>query len=132
MTTDQRSGILAGGNFIIDYVKIIDAYPPENTLASILSESSANGGGPYNILKDLAAMGVAFPLEAAGLVGRDANGDRILQDCRVRCLVPRELREIVLAPRVVLRKDPTEVRSAQPLDEGPRRVLGDRDIDASW
>ncbi|MDB6137593.1 MAG: PfkB domain protein [Verrucomicrobiaceae bacterium] len=64
-----RNGILAGGNFIIDYVKIIDAYPLQDMLSTIVRETSSNGGGPYNVLKDLAAMRAPFPLEAAGLVG---------------------------------------------------------------
>ena len=77
----QRSGILAAGNFIVDYVKIIEAYPEQDMLASILSESQANGGGPYNVLKDLSAMQAGFPLAACGLVGDDANGRWIHQDC---------------------------------------------------
>jgi len=78
----QRSGILAGGNFIVDYVKVIDFYPEENMLASISKESHSNGGGPYNILKDLAAMGAPFPLAATGMVGDDPNGRWIFQDCK--------------------------------------------------
>ena len=77
----QRSGILAAGNFIVDYVKIIDVYPGQDMLASIRSESQANGGGPYNVLKDLAAMQAGFPLAACGLVGDDPNGHWIRQDC---------------------------------------------------
>ena len=46
----ERSGLLAAGNFIVDRFKIIDYYPREEMLASILRESSGNGGGPYNIL----------------------------------------------------------------------------------
>lgn len=76
-----RSGILAAGNFIVDYVKIIDAYPGQDMLASIRSESQANGGGPYNVLKDLSAMQAGFPLAACGLVGDDPNGHWIRQDC---------------------------------------------------
>jgi sugar/nucleoside kinase (ribokinase family) len=76
-----RHGLLAAGNFIVDYVKIIDYYPGEEMLASILRESSANGGGPYNILKDLAKMEAGFPLAAAGLIGRDSTGQWILEDC---------------------------------------------------
>jgi len=76
-----RFGILAAGNFIVDYVKILDAYPEQDMLASILSESQANGGGPYNVLKDLSAMQAGFPLSACGLVGEDANGRWIKQDC---------------------------------------------------
>ncbi len=77
----MRTGILAAGNFIIDYVKIIDAWPEQDMLSSIRSETSSNGGGPYNVLKDLAAMGAAYPLEACGLVGDDANGAWIREDC---------------------------------------------------
>ncbi|TDU81173.1 sugar/nucleoside kinase (ribokinase family) [Prosthecobacter fusiformis] len=79
--TTPRSGILAAGNFIVDYVKIVDHYPQQDMLASILSESQANGGGPYNVLKDLAAMQADFPLAACGLVGDDANGRWIRRDC---------------------------------------------------
>src|SRR6185295_18781004 len=77
----MRTGILAAGNFIRDYVKIIDHYPEQDMLVSIRSESACNGGGPYNLLVDLAEMGVTYPLEAAGLVGRDDNGEWILRAC---------------------------------------------------
>ena len=76
-----RAGILAGGNWIIDHVKIVDRYPEQDTLASILGESRGTGGSPYNVLVDLAKLGAGFPLEAAGLVGDDADGRSILADC---------------------------------------------------
>lgn len=94
----MRTGILAAGNFIIDYVKVIDAYPGEDMLANIHSETASNGGGPYNVLKDLAAMGAAYPLEAAGLVGNDANGHWILGDCRKAGIDTRQLQQTSLAP----------------------------------
>ena len=75
-----RTGILPGGNFIIDHVKLIDRYPEHDMLAFIASEASSNGGGPHNVLKDLAAMQVGYSLEAVGLVGQDANGDWIMRD----------------------------------------------------
>lgn len=93
-----RNGILAGGNFIIDYVKIIDSYPLQDMLATILRETSSNGGGPYNVLKDLAAMKAPFPLEAAGLVGQDANGDWILRDCQAAGIDTRQLHQTSEAP----------------------------------
>lgn len=77
----RRNGILAAGNFIVDRVKVIESYPDEEQLSSILREQQANGGGSYNVLKDLAAMGAEFPLHALGLVGDDADGSWILQDC---------------------------------------------------
>jgi sugar/nucleoside kinase (ribokinase family) len=94
----ERSGVLAAGNFIVDQVKLIDAYPEQDMLASILSESRGNGGGPYNVLKDLAAMGAPFPLEAAGLVGCDADGDWILQDCAAAGIGTAALRQTTDAP----------------------------------
>lgn len=93
-----RAGILAGGNFIIDYVKLIDAWPEQDMLAFISSETSSNGGGPYNVLKDLAAMRVDYPLAAAGLVGQDANGDWILRDCAAAGIDITQLHQTNAAP----------------------------------
>lgn len=77
----KRHGVLAGGNFIVDHVKIIDSWPEQDTLASILSQSSSNGGGPYNVLKDLAILDPGLPLSAMCLVGDDPSGHWILDDC---------------------------------------------------
>ena len=77
-----RKGILAGGNWIIDQVKMIDIFPQKESLANISSQSQGTGGSPYNILVDLAKLGAKFPLQAAGLVGKDALGDCILADCK--------------------------------------------------
>ncbi|NBS04577.1 MAG: hypothetical protein EBS64_05050 [Verrucomicrobia bacterium] len=82
MPKTSRQGVLAAGNFIVDYVKIIDGYPAQDMLASIVSESRSNGGGPYNVLKNLTAMKVEFPLAACGLVGDDTNGQWIKRDCQ--------------------------------------------------
>jgi sugar/nucleoside kinase (ribokinase family) len=94
----KRNGILAGGNFIIDHVKIIDSWPGQDMLASILRETSANGGGPYNVLKALAAMQAPFPLAAVGLVGDDANGQWIIQDCQRAGIDTTQLHQTDLAP----------------------------------
>lgn len=94
----MRKGILAGGNYIIDYVKLINGYPEQDMLADIRSETSSNGGGPYNVLKDLAAMRADYPLAAAGLVGKDANGDWILRDCQKAGIDTAQLRQTDRAP----------------------------------
>jgi sugar/nucleoside kinase (ribokinase family) len=77
----NRSGVIAGGNWIIDHVKLIDGWPPQDALANIISESWGNGGAPYNVLKNLAKLQAPFPLSGVGLLGQDNNGARILQDC---------------------------------------------------
>jgi sugar/nucleoside kinase (ribokinase family) len=78
----MRSGLLAGGNWIRDHVKTVDAWPAQDSLANILGSADSNGGGPYNVLKDLARLGAPFPLAGIGLVGDDADGRAILDDCR--------------------------------------------------
>ena len=52
-----RSGLLAGGNWIIDQVKIIDVFPKRESLANILSQSQGTGGAPYNVAINLAKLG---------------------------------------------------------------------------
>jgi len=76
----MSSGIIAAGNWLIDHVKLIDQWPPQDGLAHILGRTAGNGGGPYNVLKDLAKLRAAFPLEAIGLTGDDADGRAIRAD----------------------------------------------------
>lgn len=129
----RRNGILAGGNFIIDHVKLINAWPEQDMLADIRGETSSNGGGPYNVLKDLAAMRVGYPLEAVGLVGADANGDWILADCRAARIGTAQIRQSDRAP--------TSYTDAMTVTETGRRtffhqrganaLLGESDFDFS-
>lgn len=78
----MRSGILAGGNWIVDQVKLIERWPTQDTLVSVLRQSRGSGGAPYNVLLDLARLGASFPLAGVGLVGDDDNGRTIINDCR--------------------------------------------------
>ncbi len=87
-----RHGVLAGGNWIIDQVKLIDVFPPPEQLANIRSQSPGTGGAPYNVLINLAKLGASLPLFAAGLAGKDALGEMILGDCRTHKIDSRHLR----------------------------------------
>ncbi len=87
-----RSGVIAGGNWIVDQVKLLDAWPEQDALASIVDESLGNGGSAYNVLKDLAKLGAPFPLEAIGLVGDDDRGRWIAADCASHRIDARQLR----------------------------------------
>jgi sugar/nucleoside kinase (ribokinase family) len=78
----MRKGVLAGGNWIIDQVKMIDVFPQREQLANIRGQSQGTGGAPFNVLVDLALLGAPFPLSAAGLVGKDVLGDEILSLCK--------------------------------------------------
>lgn len=84
MKQGVRHGILSGGNWIIDRVKVIDVYPSQERLANILSESMSHGGAPFNVLKALNKMAFDFPLEGIGVIGDDENGQEILRQCSQR------------------------------------------------
>jgi sugar/nucleoside kinase (ribokinase family) len=77
----SRKGLLAGGNWVMDQVKLIDVYPAPEQLANIRSQTPAGGGSAHNVLVDLARLGAPFPLYAAGLVGKDSAGQTLVAEC---------------------------------------------------
>src|SRR4030095_13704750 len=98
VTMATRTGILAGGNWIVDAVKLIDTWPQQDALANIVSTSRGTGGSPFNVLVDLAILGVPFPLSALGLVGDDENGRWILQQCAGHGIDTAALQKTTQAP----------------------------------
>lgn len=89
--TLKRRGLLAGGNWLTDHVKMIDALPQPERLAQIRAHQQGGGGAPCNVLFSLAACGVSFPLYAAGLVGHDAPGNWLLAECKRRKIDTKNL-----------------------------------------
>ncbi len=120
-----RSGLLAGGNWIIDQVKLIDVYPQPEQLANIRSQAQGTGGAPYNVLVDLARLGVSLPLYAAGLVGRDPLGAQIMEDCRRHGIDARFLRTTAEAPTSY-----TDVMTE--MEGGRRTFFHHRGANALW
>jgi sugar/nucleoside kinase (ribokinase family) len=94
----SRSGIIAGGNWIVDAVKIIDVWPQQDTLANIFSTAKGSGGSPFNILMDLSLLGAKFPLGGSGLVGDDDNGRWILELCAKHSIDCTHLKKTAEAP----------------------------------
>ncbi len=110
-----RTGLLAAGNFIVDHVKVIDDYPEQDMLTFIRRETTSNGGGPYNVLKNLAAMQAGFPLAALGLVGADENGQWITADCKTHGICTLQLRQT--------REAPTSYTDAMTVEKSGRRTF---------
>jgi sugar/nucleoside kinase (ribokinase family) len=123
--TDSHCGLLAGGNWIIDQVKLIDVYPQSEQLANIRSQSQGTGGAPYNVLTDLARSGAPFPLFAAGFVGQDALGQHILDTCRQHKIDVQHLRTTSKAPTSY-----TDVMTEQ--RHGRRTFFHARGANALW
>ncbi len=120
-----RRGLLAGGNWIVDQVKLIDVYPQPEQLANIRTQAQGTGGAPYNVLVDLAKLGADFPLFGAGLVGKDALGEAILDDCRKHKIDMRFLRTTAEAPTSY-----TDVMTEQ--SSGRRTFFHHRGANARW
>jgi sugar/nucleoside kinase (ribokinase family) len=122
---NNYSGLLAGGNWIIDQVKMIDVYPQPEQLSNIRGQSQGSGGAPYNVLVDLAHSGAPFPLFGAGLVGDDALGREILKDCRRHGIDTRYLTTTSKAPTSY-----TDVMTE--LGHGRRTFFHARGANALW
>lgn len=118
-------GLLAGGNWIIDQVKIIDVYPRPEQLSNIRSQSYGTGGAPFNVLAGLARSGAPFPLYGAGLVGDDALGKQILQICRDHHIDTRYLTATNKGPTSY-----TDVMTEQ--KDGRRTFFHARGVNALW
>jgi sugar/nucleoside kinase (ribokinase family) len=82
MTEDLRQGIACGGIWVVDLVKVIDLYPQENSIAYISETSRGGGGCAHNVVINLARFDASLPLYALGVIGNDAYGDYLVQECR--------------------------------------------------
>lgn len=122
---NSHHGLLAGGNWIIDQVKLIDVYPQPEQLGNIRGQSQGTGGAPYNVLIDLARTGASFPLLGAGLVGKDSLGEQILDDCRAHKIDVRHLGVTPKAPTSY-----TDVMTEQ--SHGRRTFFHARGANALW
>ncbi|HMI05423.1 MAG TPA: PfkB family carbohydrate kinase [Pedobacter sp.] len=91
----MKNGILVGGNWIIDQVKVVDAFPEEEKLVNILTEYSSNGGSAYNILKGLVKLKADFPLYGLGLVGDDERGASVIQECQDMGIDATQIRKLM-------------------------------------
>lgn len=78
----ERNGILGAGTWVVDHIKMVDEWPAQDTLCTVLSSKPANGGLPYNVLKDLSKMNFPAPLQGCGLLGNDTDGKFIENDCK--------------------------------------------------
>lgn len=90
----NRRGIISGGNWIIDHIKLIEVYPQEERLANIQMEFMGNGGAPFSLLVTLSKMETNIPLEGIGVIGDDENGKIIREECKSMSINSEQLWEI--------------------------------------
>jgi sugar/nucleoside kinase (ribokinase family) len=94
----MRRGIACAGNWIVDIVHTIDAWPRKSDLVHIRHEAVGVGGGAANVALDLAAFGVDYPVVPVGLVGTDLHGAAVRTALATRGLPDRHLQATDAAP----------------------------------
>ncbi len=74
-------GICAAGNMIVDITYPIEGWPNLGELVHIRDGiAKTTGGAVCNVLVDLARLDGEMPLYAVGRVGRDAEGDLVMEE----------------------------------------------------
>ena len=77
----MKKGICIAGNLIVDITYPIERWPHESELTTITEGITRSvGGAVCNDIVDLAKMDPELPLEALGVIGKDAEGDFILEE----------------------------------------------------
>ncbi|OYU38752.1 MAG: sugar kinase [Pseudorhodobacter sp. PARRP1] len=89
----MRNGIACAGNWIVDIVHSIDAWPQKSDLVRINHEATGVGGGAANVILDLAAFQTGLPLYAVGLIGTDTHAEICKTACTAANVDMRWLRQ---------------------------------------
>lgn len=74
-------GVIAAGNWIVDYNKRIDHWPEPQTLALVEDVVTTNGGAAFNLACDITRLAPAIPLKGIGLLGNDDAGQFVRKTC---------------------------------------------------
>ena len=92
------SGVVCAGNWIVDIVHTIDAWPGKSELAIIRDETTGVGGGAANVALDLAAFATGLAIHPVGLLGTDLHGQTVRTACAAAGLDTRWLAQTDAAP----------------------------------
>lgn len=132
MEKGRSISILCAGNLIRDHIKMIERYPEEGMLTSILEEETGTGGCAYNTLINFAALDKSIHLSALGLVGKDDDGAFIrshLQSENIRTSLIRSVDDIPTSYTDVMTDRKTGNRTFFH-NRGANRLLAPKDFEA--
>ena len=73
-----RRGFITGGTWCVDLNKMIDFWPPEDSIAEIHEIDLRGGGSASNLAIDMKKLDPEMPVETIGIVGDDENGRFLL------------------------------------------------------
>ena len=87
-----RSGVITAGTWTLDRIKLIDQWPQQEHLATIESVSEQGGGSAHNLAMALRHLDPELPVFTSGLVGNDADGEKLRLWARAAGIVGDGLR----------------------------------------
>lgn len=121
----EKQGFVLGGTLIVDWVKIVDMYPREGTLAYIMESSRGIGGCPTNNSINLKVLDPELPVAVIGCIGDDDDGQYILEELRSR--------DIDVAGVRVSQTNPTSYTDVITVKgTGQRTFFHDRGANTEW
>jgi sugar/nucleoside kinase (ribokinase family) len=74
----ERRGFVTGGTWCVDLNKMVDFWPPEDSIAEIREIDLKGGGSGSNLAIDMKTLDPTMPVETIGIVGDDENGRFLL------------------------------------------------------
>ncbi len=90
----QRRGFVTGGTWCVDRNKLIDFWPPEDSVAEILAVEVRGGGPGCNLAFDIRKLDPEMPVETIGLVGDDPDGRFLMEEADRHGVGRRQLRAV--------------------------------------
>ena len=82
MYSGERCGITVAGSILVDKINEISSYPARGELTQILGLKKAVGGCVPNVAIDLKKICPSLPVYAAGKIGKDEEGNFVLECLR--------------------------------------------------
>ena len=94
----MRRGIIAAGCWTLDRIKWVDDWPAEETLSRILDNDKQGGGSAHNAGIDLKKLDPSLPVIGMGLVGKDSEGDFLIEQANTLSIDTTGLHQTTASP----------------------------------
>ncbi len=75
-----RKGVVTAGSWCCDHNKLVDHWPSEDGLATIIAEERHGGGSACNMAIDLKQLDPDVVVETIGIIGDDEDGQLLLAE----------------------------------------------------
>jgi sugar/nucleoside kinase (ribokinase family) len=78
-----QKGVVTAGSWCCDHNKLVDHWPSEDGLATIIAEERHGGGPACNMALDLKRLDPDFPVATIGIIGDDEDGQLLVAEADI-------------------------------------------------